>query len=701
LTANIPASDVANPSTAIITVTNPAPGGGASNYEYLSVTNRIPQVALARIDIASGLVGGFGLGSEYTVFSNLVTGDFNGDGRADVAIGEAGGVQALSTFYSTPGICVYMAAGNGSFQDPVCYVLPTQLIPANPGTAFPCQLTIADINGDGKTDLLCNSSNIYYPNETTVFWGNGDGTFQTPGIGTQYNSSQTLKTIVGVADFNRDGKLDMLAIDSSGTTLAIGNGDGTFTAPVTISSLRNSATFGDFNRDGKLDVVITDPTPSAQMQIFLGNGDGTFQPPQAIASLSGLLSAEDINNDGELDLTLLNFDVTSNSNVLSVFLGNGNGTFQAPLNNNAAGDIDFIPPVLGDIDGDGMLDFVDTAPDEGNLAVQFGNGDGNFQTQKTYPAPRGELPALGDFNNDGKMDIAALTADSKLWYLSIFLQGTFPVALVSPSSLNFNEISIGQGMSLPVTLANTGNQAMTISSIGFTGTNSGDFSQTNNCGTSLSTNSSCTINVKFISQGGGSLTASLSIIDNASGSPQAVPIAAVSPDFSITANTSPTATISPGQTATYGITIASVENFVGTVTLGCVGGPPGSTCTVSPGNVPVESPVTATVTVSTPQPGSGFTTSHPLPPHNYWEFATIGFLGMLLLTLRRVINCRKPQLIRLSTFFILGSIIAVSSCGGGGSGGTSGGTYNLTATGTYTANGVTVTHDTRLTLIVK
>jgi hypothetical protein len=233
LTAAILATDIANPTTAIITVTNPAPGGGISNYVYLSVTNPISAVAFARNDISIGPVGG-GYGTESTAISNIVSADFNGDGKLDIAAGVADGVQALSTFYSTPEICVYLGTGSVSFESPECYALPTQLFPENPGFAYPCQALAADVDGDGKIDLLCNSSNPFYPNGITVFFGNGDGTFQTPGKATQYNSANTLEGIAGIGDFNHDGKLDLVAVDYGATTLALGNGDGTFAAPVTI-----------------------------------------------------------------------------------------------------------------------------------------------------------------------------------------------------------------------------------------------------------------------------------------------------------------------------------------------------------------------------------------------------------------------------------------------------------------------------------
>jgi hypothetical protein len=406
-----------------------------------------------------------------------------------------------------------------------------------------------------------------------------------------------------------------------------------------------------------------------------------------------------VNGDGNLDLAILN--PLLNPLGLSVLPGNGNGTFRNPQN-TVQGYVNFVPPVFGDINGDGKLDFVTADRTDGLLSIEIGNGDGTFQAPTSYAASDGYQPALGDFNGDGKMDVASFTANSSTVNLSIFLQGTFPIATVAPITLNFTEAPIGQNASQPVTLTNTGNETLTISNIGFTGSNAADFSQTNNCATSLAASASCTVNIKFTSQGGGLLTASLAITDNAPGSPQTVPITATSPDFSIKANTATSVTVSPGQTATYGITIAAVQNFVGSVTLSCTGGPPGSNCTVVPGNAAVEAPVTATVTVTTPASAAGMTNSPNVPPFQNPHFLIVVALFLLPLA-GLIMQPRRLQMRRIGLSAIMVVLIALgmSSCGGGGGGGGTTGTYTVNVTGTYSSNGVTVTHSLKLTLGVQ
>jgi hypothetical protein len=136
LTAAILVTDIANPRTAIITVTNPLPGGGISNYVYLSVVNPIPAVALVRTDLSIGPSNPpGGLGPSSLLVGNLMTGDFNGDGKLDIAAGEGVAVQVLNGTASEPSICVYLGIGNGMFQVPKCYAPPTQEIAAPYGAS--------------------------------------------------------------------------------------------------------------------------------------------------------------------------------------------------------------------------------------------------------------------------------------------------------------------------------------------------------------------------------------------------------------------------------------------------------------------------------------------------------------------------------------------------------------------------------------
>ena len=211
---------------------------------------------------------------------------------------------------------------------------------------------------------------------------------------------------VAVGDFNGDGKPDLVVTNegSSSVSVLLGNGDGTYQTQVayTTGNCPYGVAVADVNGDGKQDLVVANSC-SSTISVLLGNGDGTFQVQQAYPAGYGTYSVAvgDFNGDGKPDLVVGNY---YNSTV-SVLLGNGDGTFQ-PLQTYAAGN----SPLCGGGGrfqrgwkiglGGGQLG-------DNTVASLLGNGDGTFQTQVTY-AP-GSIPlrvAVGDFNGDGKLDLA-------------------------------------------------------------------------------------------------------------------------------------------------------------------------------------------------------------------------------------------------------------------------------------------------------
>ena len=137
--------------------------------------------------------------------------------------------------------------------------------------------------------------------------------------------------------------------------------------------------------------------------------------------------------------------------------------------------------------------------------------------------------------------------------------------------------------SQPVTLSNTGNAALTISSIA----TSANFGQTNNCGGSVAASGSCTINVTFSPTATGPLTGTLTITDNSNGvagSTQSVALSGTGQDFTLAppSGSSTSATVAPGQSATYTLSVAGEGGFNQSVSFTCTGAPSEATCTVSP-----------------------------------------------------------------------------------------------------------------------
>jgi hypothetical protein len=185
-----------------------------------------------------------------------------------------------------------------------------------------------DFNHDGKLDVAVVGDYL------SIFLGNGDGTFQAP-----INYPGPFYSIA-VADFNNDGNLDLVVAPEGNTvSVFLGNGDGTFQPPKS-SATTNACSFiavGDFNRDHKMDIVVIDYT---EISILLGNGDGTFRAPSDNNSFVGAqeLAVGDFNNDHFLDVAVVG--VFGGSQDLGILLGNGNGTLQDAISYSLP-----IPPV--------------------------------------------------------------------------------------------------------------------------------------------------------------------------------------------------------------------------------------------------------------------------------------------------------------------------------------------------------------------
>lgn len=293
--------------------------------------------------------------------------------------------------------------------------LPPFAIGGPTATLRSVSLASAYLNADNNLDVVTGDAG----QTVTVLLGNGDGTFQTgktyPGC-----SGQEVATKVVLADFNRDGNSDIALGCSDGTNgglvIILGNGDGSFRAPVAYSTGDVfSIAIGDFNNDGLLDIAVSDQSQS-NITIFLGAGNGTFTPTaNAIATPSQAhgIVVGDFNGDGNDDLAYAVTTATSGSSLsdLYVALGKGNGTFKTP-SMVAAGIGEFL--TSGDTNADNIPDIVATTitrpggTNVGNsLFVLIGKGDGTFQPTTTYLSDYPSDPHLADVNGDGIPDIIA------------------------------------------------------------------------------------------------------------------------------------------------------------------------------------------------------------------------------------------------------------------------------------------------------
>jgi hypothetical protein len=278
---------------------------------------------------------------------------------------------------------------------------------------------------------------------------------------------------------------------------------------------------GDFNGDGKLDLAAANEYGKS-VTVLLGNGDGTFRaaasPPAGNASIA--IVAGDFNGDGKLDLVVTN----AGDDNLTVLLGNGDGTFRTTASQPTG-----VEPwgiVAADLNGDGKLDLVITDPSSDTLSILLGKGDGTFALNASSPetGPNPGAIAVGDFNGDGQLDLAAGNSGTNT--VSVLLQQRPALwASVSPATLSFASHILGtRSAAQIIKVSNSGTAALSISKITIGGTNPGDFAQTNTCGSSVAAGGSCAISVTFAPTAAGTRSASVSVSDDASGSPQTVPL---------------------------------------------------------------------------------------------------------------------------------------------------------------------------------
>jgi hypothetical protein len=478
VTAAVPASNIAKAGAVAITVSQA--GAAVSNFIDFEIAKSVPRVAAVEVQYS------IGQGNSYSY--SVATADFNGDGRLDVV--------TLDVFYQDFAV---LLANKGGFQKAVKYPIP------NGAT----NLVTGDFNNDGKQDVAVAGTGAI-----DVFPGNGDGTF---GSATTYSSPSDGGTLAA-ADFNGDGVLDVAADTGQSTVMVLVNG---VAAQYSIPGQSAQAiAVGDFNGDGKLDLAVSTVTPDdvGALAILLGNGDGTFQP--AITSTTiyflGSIAVGDFNRDGKLDLAVEIDGLSQDQEYVAIYLGQGDGTFRSPVNYFVGQNPEQV--VTGDFNNDGVLDLAMAQFADSAVAVLLGKGDGTFtapaelQTPQQYP-PLSAL-ATGDFTNDGTLDIVA-TGGSDL--ATVFMQGRGAVASLSPYYVNFPLTVVGtESTSVPVTLTNTGFANLSVVNIA-TGAN---FLQTNSCPSGLAPLASCTLDVTFKPQAAGLISQTLSVADNALGSPQ-------------------------------------------------------------------------------------------------------------------------------------------------------------------------------------
>jgi len=501
LTANVPAFLIAAAGTVYVTVVSPGPGGGISTPVPFTITSPTNSLTFSTTTISVGQTPG-----------KVVVADFNNDGKLDLAVvNEDQPDRSCYTFGGNGTISILLGNGDGTFSAASTVCFPNEL----QYDAVPL-LTVADLNGDGRPDLIAryDADGAGY----AVFYGNGDGTFT---LG-HYEDGWDGIGSIAAADFDGDGLMDLaIPVDSFGDTqvkLVLGNGQAAGFAGWGNDATRISA--GDFNNDGILDLI------GNVGEIALGVGAGNFTTEiMSGYPTTGTLQRQavaDFDGDGNLDFAIN--DASSNS--LWLLRGHGDGTFTpvtgepslAQFSNDVA---------VADLNGDGKLDLIysdDCASPcvAQTIEIFLGNGDGTFQPGISVPV--GNSPssiAVGDFNGDGRLDIAVVnSADNTI---SILLQA--PAAQTNPPALSFGAQAVGTTSgSMQVLLSNTGSATMTVAGVQI----SGDYQlQDSQCAGMLAAGAQCAIDVTFTPTAPGTRTGVLTFTDNAPNSPQSVSLTGI------------------------------------------------------------------------------------------------------------------------------------------------------------------------------
>ncbi|MGC1907447.1 MAG: FG-GAP-like repeat-containing protein [Candidatus Acidiferrum sp.] len=628
---------------------------------------------------------------------SVVTGDFNGDGKIDVAVANG----------NSPGtVSVFLGKGDGTLQPPVDYATaPT-----------PAGLAVGDLNGDGKLDLAVGAGS--FSGVVSVLLGKGDGTFLAH---TDYGAGQQPLS-VAAADFNKDGKLDLAVANYSDNSISVllGNGNGTFQNQTTYSPGHletSNLAAGDFNGDGNNDIAVANGFDNA-VTIFFGKGDGTFpksldyeyDPRPLSDSASYGITAADFRGDGGRSLAVADFQ-GGFGNSIYVLLNE-------PIAALSPGNLSFASLAVGDSSAPQSVQFSNPGPapivvqntaamgdfSETNGCASTLVGGANCSIEVTF-TPTGPL------NRDGAIIVTDNTFNNPQ---AVFLSGTGigPGVGFSPATVAFGgQFVASTSAAKTVTLTNTGNAALTVSGFAV----SGNFAQTNNCASSLAPNASCAIKVTFSPTAVGPATGAITVSDNVFGGQSVFALAGTGTDFTIApaSGSSASASVSAGGTATYKLVISPEDGLMGAVTLACTGAPSGAACSISPASVTLNGsvPSTATVSVTTTASSLIVLPQHHSPPMTRLKNVPVqicflvlilGWVGVHVIT--RAIEKRQPTY-RFAIMATLLIALTLTACGGGGGTsdnhpGTPAGSYSLVVTATFNTGSATVHHDVNLTLTV-
>ncbi len=348
----------------------------------------------------------------------VAQGDLDGDGDLDL----------VTANFGTNSVSVILNKGDRTFAAATSVATGTG----------PIDAALFDVNGDGKLDILTAN---FSANSVSVLLNNGNGTFASA-VG--YSMGTAPRSVIA-ADVDGDGDRDLVSANSTSNNVSVrlNNGDGTFAATTNFAAGTSpfAVRSADFDRDGDNDLAVVNRT-GFNVSILTNNGSGSFSNSASltVGVFPEYLELGDIDGDVDVDIVTSN----SNSSSVSVSKNNGSGTFAAQVQYTIGATPKGIE--LGDLDGDGDLDIVASRSPSGSnpdfVSLLLNDGTGTFAAATNQVTGNDTRDvALGDFDGDGHLDVAAVNNEDDAVTNLRNLTGSYKLTLLA--SDRFNELNFG------------------------------------------------------------------------------------------------------------------------------------------------------------------------------------------------------------------------------------------------------------------